>query len=70
MAWATVAEKAIDFLASKGNLGVVIVLLAFVLVGWLTPMGMVAWMSWDNTNRVVSAIQDLGTRMDNKLTQR
>jgi hypothetical protein len=54
--WEDVASKGLDFLTTPSRLGVLVVLALLGFLIYVTPMVVVAAVSWDNTNRLEKAI--------------
>ena len=49
----------LELLKQNTGLGVLILLLAFMLCLYVTPVGVLTWLNWDGANRIVAAIADL-----------
>jgi len=65
--WADVAAKAIDFLKRPTGMGVFVIGLFFAFLIYTLPLGVVSYISWDNTNRLEKAIVGLGDRINSRI---
>ena len=65
--WEDVASKAMDFLKNPTGLGVFIIALFFAFLIYVLPLGVVTWTSWDNTNRLETAILGLKDCLGSKV---
>jgi hypothetical protein len=61
MSWSDVTGKFLDFLKNPSGLGVFVLLLSFMFLIYVIPVGLLAWLNYDGSTRIVSAIRELKT---------
>ena len=61
MSWTEVLSKLLDFLKNPSGLGVFALVVLFFLIIYVLPIAVMTGVSWDNTNRLETAIKDLGS---------
>lgn len=70
--WADVAGKFIDFLKNPSGFGLAALALIAMLVVYMVPMGVMAYLWKDSTSQIVSAVlelrQDLKGYINNQMT--
>jgi hypothetical protein len=57
--WQDVAFKGLEFLQNANIRAIIILVLFFAFLAWVLPMAAMAYVTYDNTNRVVAAIHDM-----------